>query len=84
MDIKETDMLQRNEVGTREHILTWLASKDEAECFEWLSGECPAGQYSREFGDEHSGLNLEQLNRLAHIQPHTWGALYDRVCQDWT
>jgi hypothetical protein len=71
--------LARPEVGTREHVLMWLATKNENQTYEWLSGECPAGQYSREFGDEHSGLNLDRLNRLAHIQPHTWGALAERV-----
>jgi hypothetical protein len=72
-------MLQRPEIGTKEHIKLWLAGKDENETYEWLSGECPAGQYSREFGDEHIGLNLDWLNNQAKTLPHTWGALSERA-----
>lgn len=72
-------MLARPEIGTMEHILSWLTTKNEAETYEWLSGECPAGQYSEEFGDRHAGLNLNLLNNLARLHPHTWGALYQRA-----
>ena len=72
-------MLSRIEVGTKDHLLMWLADKDPEEAYEWLSGLCPAELYSREFGDEHIGLNLNKLNDLARIEPHTFGALYERA-----
>jgi hypothetical protein len=72
-------MLSRPDVGTKEHIVSWLAAKDEAATYEWLSGQCPAGQYSEEFGDEHVGLNLSWLNTLAFDRPYTWGSLLDRA-----
>jgi hypothetical protein len=72
-------MLSRPDVGSKEHILSWLMTKDEAATYEWASSECPAAYYSREFGSEHSGLNLEWINNLAEIKPHTWGALIKRV-----
>lgn len=77
-------MLSRIEVGSREHILMWLADKDPQEGYDWLSGFCPAAQYSREFGDEHIELNLNQLNDLARVEPHTFGALYERAEKAWS
>jgi hypothetical protein len=72
-------MLSRPDVGTKEHIVSWLSTKDETKTYEWASSECPAAHYSREFGNEHSGLNLEWINGLAKIEPHTWGALTQRA-----
>lgn len=72
-------MLSKIEVGSKEHILLWLADKDAAETYEWASGRCPAAHYSMEFGGEHTGLNLDRINALAEPQPHTWGALYERA-----
>jgi hypothetical protein len=72
-------MLARPDVGTYEHIRLWLNTRDETQTYEWASEQCPAAQYSREFGNEHSGLNLEWINNLAKIEPHTWGALADRA-----
>jgi hypothetical protein len=74
-------MLSRPDVGTKEHIVTWLGNKPEGDSYEWLSGQCPAAHYSREFGDEHTPLNLEYINNLAKQEPHTWGALAERVCR---
>jgi hypothetical protein len=74
-------MLSRPEIGTKEHVQSWLTTKDENQTYEWLSGECPAGQYSQEFGDHHSGLNLNWINDLARIRPHTWGALAERAAR---
>jgi hypothetical protein len=72
-------MLARPDVGTKEHILSWLSTKDETATYEWASGQCPAAHYSREFGNEHSGLNLELINNTAKLEPHTWGALAERM-----
>jgi hypothetical protein len=72
-------MLSRPDVGSKEHIVSWLATKGESETYIWLSGECPAAHYSREFGDERAGLNLAWINNLAEHQPHTWGALAERA-----
>lgn len=71
-------MLARPEVGSREHILSWLATKPEDESYVWLSGDCPAGQYMQEFGDQHTGLNLNLINDCARVRPHTFGALRAR------
>jgi hypothetical protein len=69
-------MLSRPDVGSKEHIQLWLDTKDASETYEWLSGDCPAGQYDREFGDAHAGLDLNWLNNLARVTyPHTFGAL---------
>lgn len=76
-------MLSRIEVGSKAHMLQWLADKDTNESYEWLSAECAAGQYSTEFGDEHAGLNLNWLNSLALVKPHTWGALTERAQKAW-
>jgi hypothetical protein len=76
-------MLSRIEVGSKEHTLLWLGDKDQAETYEWNSGQCPAAQYSREFGDEHIELNLIRINTLARVEPHTWGALYERAKKTW-
>jgi hypothetical protein len=72
-------MLSRPDVGTKEHIVSWLMTKNETETYEWASGHCPAAHYSMEFGDEHTGLNLEYINKLAEQKPHTWGALAERA-----
>jgi hypothetical protein len=72
-------MLSRPEIGTKEHIVSWFMNKDPAEAYEWASSKCPAACYSREFGNERSGLNLEWINNLAEIKPHTWGALVERM-----
>jgi hypothetical protein len=72
-------MLSRPEIGTIEHIALWLGNKPEGDAYEWASGQCPAAHYSREFGDTHIGLNLEHINNLAKIEPHTWGALAERA-----
>jgi hypothetical protein len=73
-------MLQRTEIGTKDHVLLWLETKGD-EAYDWLTGDCPAGQYSREYGDERAGLNLERINTLAKIEPHTFGALHERASQ---
>lgn len=76
-------MLSRIEVGSKAHVLMWLNDKDPEESYEWLSAECPAGLYSMEFGDEHAGLNLDRLNNLALVRPHTFGALHERASKAW-
>jgi hypothetical protein len=76
-------MLSRPDVGTKDHIQLWLGTKDASEPYEWLSGDCPAGQYSKQFGDERTGLNEQWLNDLARTTwPHTFGALYQRAVME--
>jgi len=42
-------MLARPEIGTREHILLWLASRDPNEEYDWCSySNCACGKYARE------------------------------------
>ena len=42
-------MLQRAELATREHILTWLSGKPAAKAYTWLDSNCcPAGLYAEE------------------------------------
>jgi hypothetical protein len=72
-------MLARPEIATREHVLMWLAAKDANERFEWLSGDCPAGQYAREFGIPNTCELMNWLNNMAQTWPHTWGALAERA-----
>jgi hypothetical protein len=54
-------------------------TKGETETYEWISGNCPAAQYSKEFGNEYFGLSLEWINNLAQPAPHTFGALTERM-----
>jgi hypothetical protein len=72
-------MLSRPDVGSDEHIVSWLMTKNPSQTYEWASGQCPAAHYSREFGDYHTPLNLTRINNLAKIEPHTWGALCERA-----
>jgi hypothetical protein len=54
-------MLSRPEIGTREHILLWLASKPPREKFVYESvKECACGQYSAHVYD---GDALRWTNR---------------------
>jgi hypothetical protein len=72
-------MLSRPEIGTMEHVRVWLNAKDESEPFEWLSADCPAGRYAKEFGVPVRSAEMDRLNDLAHVWPHTWGALAARA-----
>lgn len=46
-------MLARPEIGSREHMLLWLASKDPNETYNWrTSKQCACGVYAREHGLE--------------------------------
>lgn len=71
-------MLSRPEIGTKAHVTLWLNSKPADEAYAWHSPECPAGQYMAEFGADQWGA-VRELHQIAHAQPHTWGALIDRV-----
>jgi hypothetical protein len=69
-------MLSRPEVGTREHILLWLAGKDPDAEYQWENPQhCPCGQYGREYVTEW----VLPISLLAELEPHTWGALYQRA-----
>lgn len=89
-------MLQRPEIGTREHILLWLASKPANESFYWLNPDiCACGQYSKEFfGDSQAwgGMTgpILHLNNIAGrlsssiCCPIYWGDLYDAARKAWS
>jgi hypothetical protein len=52
-------MLARPEIGTREHVILWLASKPADEAYEWANPHCCAcGQYWGE--------------NVGKIFPHMW------------
>lgn len=80
-------MLARPKLGTREHMLLWLAAKAPDETYEWESYEdCACGTYARETMDksnwwwrEFGGKPFAWLNMLACHTPHTYGALYKRA-----
>jgi hypothetical protein len=76
-------MLARPEIGSREHILSWLASKPVDESYEWLSATCPCNQYGDKFDARDETPDVLQVNRLAHAQPQTFGALYERARKAW-
>jgi hypothetical protein len=68
-------MLKRPEIGTKEHIILWLAGQPEHELFDWNhESTCACGQYSKTFyGKPLSWVdgrrylpNLMLLNILAH------------------
>lgn len=69
-------MLSRAEIGTREHVLLWLDSKDPKEGYCWEKN-CPAEQYAA----EHGLQNIWELpiSTLASGFPRTWGALAQRA-----
>lgn len=87
-------MLARPELGTREHILLWLARKDPTEKYEYeLYEDCACGQYAREalgksnlwwatFATFPAGAPLRELNYMASGHK-TFGALYDHVRKRW-
>lgn len=89
-------MLARPEIGSREHILLWLAGKPEDEKYNWHNHrQCACGQYSIEMLngtmrwqkypnlDGHGPQFLCSLNYLAYCAPRTWGALYERARNAW-
>lgn len=78
-------MLARPEIGSKPHIRLWVGSKDPNEEYDWSSYfGCACGQYSKENGEEHGWVNgLGELNRLAEMQPRTFGALYERASMAW-
>ena len=72
-------MLSRPEIGTLEHIKLWVASKPQDESYEWASAGCPACLYMDEHGlSDDRPSAVRKLNTLAHVKPHTFGALRER------
>jgi hypothetical protein len=86
-------MLQRSEVGTRGHILLWLAGKPEGEVYDWPNPHCcPAATYAKEHMGraEWDGVaelchdnEAVSLSTLARDGGQTWGALYQRASAAW-
>jgi hypothetical protein len=85
-------MLSRPEIGSRGHILLWLAGRDQNQSFDWNSHrDCPAGQYSREVLGESApanwGADLNYLSWFAGDVTRqgkaTFGKLYEAVAQEW-
>jgi len=85
-------MLSRPEIGTKEHILLWLAGKDVKAEYEWrCPHSCPAGTYSEEFYNYHYrwiegddvGRTLQEISRMAKRRPNNYGTLYKRAYKAW-
>jgi hypothetical protein len=70
-------MLTRIEIGTREHILQWLESKDPTTEYCW-EASCPAESYAAEHGLDDVPWE-SPLSPLAGQFPRTWGALAQRA-----
>jgi hypothetical protein len=85
-------MLARPEVGTREHILLWLASKPADATYAWADPfECACGKYSREFLTYPTawcgpgfipGAPLFELNSIARERAN-FGELYLVARDKW-
>jgi len=81
-------MLSRPEIGSREHIMLWLASKDPRATYNWT---CPFSCACATYSDDSYGqryywvnmLSLHDLNKLAYLRPWTYGALYKRARKAW-
>jgi hypothetical protein len=78
-------MLSRIEVGSKAHVLLWLADKDPQEYYEWGRWtHCPCALYASEHGlPEWNGIDPLSLNGLAGEFPRTWGALTERARKAW-
>ena len=50
-------MLSRAEIGTREHVLLWLDSKDPTAAYCWEKS-CPAESYAAEHGTRSSPMDI--------------------------
>ena len=86
-------MLARPEVGTKEHVLLWLASKPPEETYIWEKGDiCACGQYTTANADVKHNIHgywaripaLCELNNLACTEPRNFGALYERAYGAWS
>ena len=80
-------MLARPEVGTKEHILMWLASKPADEVFNWHSTKhCACGQYAETFfyglGCWSYNSALSEMNVVAFFIP-TFGKLHEAMRERW-
>jgi len=88
-------MLARPEIGTREHILLWLAGKDPNEEYLWESYcDCACGRYAKEvlgksnmwwsaYAMTPAGTPFMELNHLA-MDLKTFGELYERARKRWS
>jgi hypothetical protein len=90
-------MLARPEIGTRAHILLWVASKPPEEEYYWRDAQhCACGQYSKEFYGEAGAwtvtnplLPIHEMNGHASavMNPHTscgtFGDLYRQLQLQW-
>jgi hypothetical protein len=81
-------MLARPEIGTKQHIILWLASKPADETYQWNdSKRCACGQYWGENVDNvfpHgwwcSNPRMAWLDILAmYCESRTFGELYQRA-----
>jgi hypothetical protein len=83
-------MLARPEIGSKEHILLWLASRDPDEEYDWDEWRvCARGQYCFEHFGEHANWPQFSLSAPVHqmdyyAQHHrTFGALYEVMRKQW-
>ena len=87
-------MLARPEIGSREHILLWLAGKPADGTFDWNDPKkCAGGQYLyestggwwTEYGRNGNEQNFDNLGALAAAacQHRTYGELYEAMRKQW-
>ena len=87
-------MLARPEVGSREHILLWLAGKPADEMFNWKSSSrCACGQYSKKYlNSEYAWISNPELSRMSDAvidvmdlrNAHcSFGVLYQTMLKKW-
>ncbi len=83
-------MLARPEIGSRQHILLWLAGKPADETYDWRQEhDCACGQYAQEHlvdpwtwvGDRRHVL-LWEMNVIAG-SCKTFGQLSERLRKEW-
>jgi hypothetical protein len=85
-------MLARPEIGTREHILLWLASRNGAAGYEWGDvSVCPAALYAADHGLagewrlaqwQVTDSPLAELSTMAASR-ETYGELYAAALRLW-
>jgi hypothetical protein len=78
-------MLARPEIGTKQHVILWLASKPVDETYDWCKGsECACGQYWGEHVNKkfphmwRESPTMSWLNMLA-LDCKTFGELYQKA-----
>lgn len=86
-------MLARPEIGSREHILLWLAGKPADEKFAYHNSQiCACGQYSSEHGnlcgiwiESKAVAEMDCAARAVSYHGYgTFGGLYKELSSRWS